>query len=265
MVKRAIIKTSSKIQLMPPRLSIVTPAGPCRDKPNSSRCLSCILDDSSYFASLPVKAKLSLQPGMQTKTFPRFSVLYREGDHDNCLYILISGEIKVYKSTVDGRQQIHKIASIPGDLIACEDLFLNAASSTSEAISETTVCMIKRDFLREATAKHPEISDIMMQAMARDLNAYIRHIANLGSKNAESKVASYLMFQHETHKRRVDHLNFLAGSLTRVEMAEMLGMTQRTLIRSLKNLTEKRAIAIVKEGFKILDLPTLIRLAESAD
>lgn len=250
---------------MSPRTNIAIPAGPCRDKPEFSRCRSCILDDSSYFASLSVDAKLSLQPGMQLKNYPRLSVLYHEGDRDNFLYILISGEVKVYKSTADGRQQIHKIASIPGDLIACEDLYLNAASSTSEAISDVTVCMIRRDYLREVTTKHPEISDAMMQAMARNLNAYIRHIANLGSKSAESKVASYLIFQHETHKRREDHLNFLAGSLTRVEMADMLGMTQRTLIRSLKTLTQKNAISIIKEGFTILDLPRLINLAESAD
>jgi len=240
-------------------------AGPCRHKPVHSRCLSCILDDSSYFASLPIEAKLALQPGMQIKTYPRLSVLYHEGGNDNYLYILISGEVKVYKSTADGRQQIHKIASIPGDLLACEDLYLSASSSTSEAISDTTVCMMRRDFLREATAKFPGISDAMMQAMARNLNAYIRHIANLGSKNAESKVASYLVFQRETHKRREDHLNFLADSLTRVEMAEMLGMTQRTLIRSLNNLTKKHAISIAKEGFTILNMPLLTLLAEGAE
>jgi CRP-like cAMP-binding protein len=171
----------------------------------------------------------------------------------------------VYKSTADGRQQIHKIASLPGDLIACEDLYLSASSSTSEAISDTTVCMMRRDFLREASAKFPEISDAMMQAMARNLNAYIRHVANLGSKNAESKVASYLVFQHETHKRHEDHLNFLADTLTRVEMAEMLGMTQRTLIRSLKNLTRRCAISIEKEGFIINDIAALTRLAEGAE
>ena len=240
-------------------------AGPCRDKPFNSRCLTCILDDSSYFASLPIEAKLALQSGMHIKKYPRLTVLYHEGGQDDYLYILISGEVKVYKSAADGRQQIHKIASIPGDLIACEDLYLSASSSTSEAISDTTVCMMKRDFLREATAKFPEISDAMMQAMARNLNAYIRHIANLGSKNAESKVASYLVYQHETHRRREDHLNFLADSLTRVEMAEMLGMTQRTLIRSLKNLTGRCTISIAKEGFIINDIDTLVRLAEGAE
>ena len=239
-------------------------AGPCRHKPVMSRCMTCILDDSSYFSSLSLDAKLVLQPGMQLKKFPRLCVLYHEGGHDNYLYILISGEIKLYKSTADGRQQIHKIASIPGDLIACEDLYLSASSSTAEAISDTTVCIFRRDFLRKSSTKFPEISDAMMQAMARNLNAYIRHIANLGSKNAESKVASYLVFQHETHNRHEDHLNLLADSLTRVEMAEMLGMTQRTLLRSLKNLTQRRAISIAKEGFMILDLTLLTSLAEGA-
>lgn len=268
MGEMSIPRSGAEDSSMGPRANEITSnnhAGPCRHKPAWDRCSSCILDDSSYFAALPMDAKLTLQPGMQLKSFPRHTALYHEGGHDNHLYILVSGEIKVYKSTVDGRQQIHKIASIPGDLVACEDLFLGASSSTAEAISDTTVCFMRRDFLKEATTKFPEISDVMMQAMARNLNAYIRHIANLGSKNAESRVASYLVFQHETHKRREDHLNFLADSLTRVEMAEMLGMTQRTLIRSLKNLTQRGAISIAKEGFMILDMAVLTRLAEGTE
>jgi CRP-like cAMP-binding protein len=67
------------------------------------------------------------------------------------------------------------------------------------------------------------------------------------------------------HKQRKERLNFLADSLTRVEMAEMLGMTQRTLIRSLKNLAQRRVISMAKEGFMILDMATLARLAEGAE
>ncbi|MBU1690708.1 MAG: cyclic nucleotide-binding domain-containing protein [Gammaproteobacteria bacterium] len=99
-------------------------AGPCHFKPEDERCLSCILDNSDYFIGLPIDAKVSLQHGMQLKTFPRRAVLYREGSRNNHLYILISGGVRVGKSMMDGRQLIHKIVSIPGDLIACEDLFL---------------------------------------------------------------------------------------------------------------------------------------------
>jgi CRP/FNR family transcriptional regulator len=92
-----------------------------------------------------------------------------------------------------------------------------------------------------------------MRSMARNLNSYIRHIANLGQKNALERVASYLLFLHETHHERNLRSEELRESLTRTELADMIGVTQRTLIRSLKTLESEQAIVLTREGFLILD------------
>lgn len=238
-------------------------AGPCRYKPESERCVTCILDSSDYFSGLTIKAKTALQLGMKLKHFERKEMLYSNGIKSSSLYILLTGEIKVYKSLSDGRQQIHKIASIPGDLIACEDLFMDTYSSTAEAISEASVCYMDKAHLQEVGNIHREIPDAMMRAMARHLNLYIRHIANLGNKNALERVASYLVFLFETHRKRNRRLDMLAESLTRVELGDMLGITQRTLIRSLKALEEKKIISLARDGFIIHDMKSLVHIAEA--
>ena len=96
-----------------------------------------------------------------------------------------------------------------------------------------------------------------MQAMSRNLNSYIRNIANLGQKNALERLASYLVYLHDTHSER--HLNnsHLQDSLSRIELADMLGVTQRTLIRSIKQLEAEGHIRINRDGFVILDLHAL--------
>lgn len=238
-------------------------AGPCQHKPEAERCLTCILDSSDYFSGLTITAKTALQLGMKRKHFERKEMLYSNGKKSSRLYILLTGEIKVYKSLADGRQQIHKIASIPGDLIACEDLFLETYSSTAEAINETSVCYLEKTHLQEVSNSHREIPDAMMRAMARHLNAYIRHIANLGNKNALERVASYLVFLYETHRKRNLRLDLLAESLTRVELGDMLGITQRTLIRSLKTLEEKKIISLARDGFIIHNMKSLVHIAEA--
>lgn len=238
-------------------------AGPCPHKPVAERCLTCILDSSDYFSDLTIKSKNALQLGMKSKHFERKEMLYRNGRKSSHLYILLTGEIKLYKSLSDGRQQIHKIASIPGDLIACEDLFLETYSSTAEAINEASVCSLEKSHLQEVSSSHREIPDGMMRAMARHLNLYIRHIANLGNKNALERVASYLVFLYETHCKRNLRLDVLAESLTRVELGDMLGITQRTLIRGLKSLEEQRIISLARDGFIIHDMQLLVRIAEA--
>lgn len=237
-------------------------AGPCRHKPREERCLTCILDSSEYFRGIPIETKLALQKGLHRKEYGRREKLYFEGGRGQYIYILVSGEVKVYKSLSNGRQQIHKIVSIPGDLLGCEDMFLEATSSTAEAIDTTSVCCLKIGFLLDTMSGHCELSNILMRAMSRNLNAYIRHIANLGGKNALARVASYLYYLHETHRERGWHLDMLPASLTRVELADMLSITQRTLIRSLKSLEAGGIISIVRDGFVIADVDGLVRIAD---
>ena len=236
-------------------------AGPCIHKPVEIRCASCIMDTSYYFANLSIEAKRDLQLSLHLKRFDKKETLYKEGDPCSHLYILLSGEVKVYKTLANGKQQIHKLAQIPGDLIACEDLFLETHGSSAEALNDVSVCHLRCDDLQMSSIRYKEIADTLMQAMSRNLNSYIRHIANLGQKNALERLASYLVYLNDTHNQR--HLNnsYLQDSLSRIELADMLGVTQRTLIRSIKQLEANDFISTKKEGFFILDLHALEKIS----
>ena len=232
-------------------------AGPCIHKPVEVRCAACILDTSYYFNNLSIEAKRDLQLSLSLKHFRKKEALYKEGNDCKNLYILMTGEVKVYKTLPNGKQQIHKLAQIPGDLIACEDLFLDTHGSSAEALSDVSVCHLKLDDLHSSTERYKEISDTLMQAMSRNLNSYIRHIANLGQKNALERLASYLIYLNDTHHERHMKSSYLQDLLSRVELADMLGVTQRTLIRSLKQLESDHHISINKDGFLLLNLQAL--------
>lgn len=237
--------------------------GPCGRRPVKEPCHSCILDASGYFAGLSAPEKRALQQLLTLAVFARRDTLYVESADTDCLYILVSGEVKVYKTLADGRQQIHRLITIPGDLIACEDFFLDTHSSAAEAIAPTTVCYLNKQRLRAILGEHRQIADTLMQFMARNINAYIRHIANLGQKTALERVASYLTFLFATHGERNLRGRILTQSLTRSELADMLGITQRTLIRSLKRLEADGVISLAPTGFIILDMPVLAQIGES--
>ena len=238
--------------------------GPCLDKPVEIRCASCIMDTSSYFNGLSVEAKRDLQPSLSLKKFSKKEALYKEGDVCSHLYILLSGEVKVYKTLPNGKQQIHKLAQIPGDLIACDDLYLEMHASSAETLNEVSVCYLNNDDLRDSMGCYKEISDTLMHAMSYNLNSYIRHIANLGQKNALERLASYLVYLHETHHARNLSNSYLHDLLSRVELADMLGITQRTLIRSIKQLEFDGYIRVSRRGFLIVDLNILEKISSGS-
>ncbi|MDH5648767.1 MAG: helix-turn-helix domain-containing protein, partial [Gammaproteobacteria bacterium] len=87
-------------------------------------------------------------------------------------------------------------------------------------------------------------------------------IANLGQKSAIERVASYLIFLNNTHQENNLDGDHLCESLTRVELADMLGVTQRTLIRCLKKMESDNIIGLTREGFVINDYSTLLHISE---
>ncbi|WP_303905683.1 Crp/Fnr family transcriptional regulator [Thiohalomonas denitrificans] len=232
-------------------------AGPCQHRPIKQRCAECILDASDYFSGLSIASKRALQPSLHFRQYARRTSLYRADTPAEQLFVLISGEVKLYKSLPNGRHQIHKLAQIPGDLIACEDLYLEHYTSTAESITPIEVCVLHKKNLLGLMEHHREISNTLIHSMARNLNAYINHIASLGQKSALERIASYIVFLHETHRERNLHSDVLVESLTRSELADMIGVTQRTLIRSLKELEMRNIISLDKAGFIILDFSAL--------
>lgn len=240
----------------------ISAIGPCPH--NASACSTCILDNSDYFSSLSLPAKQALQSVLQCWTFERRDRLYQQGQPSEYLFILLSGEIKVTKSLPSGRQQIHKLVVVPGDLIACEDIYNENYSSSAEAINQGKVCFWRKSDLRTLAEHQPEITDTLMRSMSRNLNAYVQHIANLGQKTAVERLASYLLFLITTHAERNLCHQKLRESLTRDELADLLGVTQRTLIRSLRSMEEEKILSLTREGFVIHDRTALARLSEGA-
>ena len=130
-------------------------------KPANMRCVTCIMDTSSFFSNLSIDAKRGLQAHLQLKSISKNELLYKEGDACKHLFILVAGEVKVYKSLINGKHQIHKLAQIPGDIIACEDMFMNAHGSSAQALTDVTVCYLKRSELQQCATANREITDTL--------------------------------------------------------------------------------------------------------
>ncbi|MDH5650024.1 MAG: Crp/Fnr family transcriptional regulator, partial [Gammaproteobacteria bacterium] len=158
-------------------------AGPCRHKPVEQRCIQCIVDSSSFFSHLSLPAKLALQKKMHLRRYNRRTRIYCEGDVSDHFHILMSGEVKNYKSLSNGHQQIYKLVIIPGDLIDCEDLFGGRYTGTAEALTPVSLCVIEKEVFKTIGRQYGEITELLLHSMSRNLNEYIRHIANLGQKS----------------------------------------------------------------------------------
>jgi CRP/FNR family transcriptional regulator len=176
---------------------------------------------------------------------------------------IISGTVKLTKTTADGRQQIVGLLFPPD--------FLGRAFSRNnlyfaEAATDVEICVFPNDRFEALVADHPELQHRLFAKTLDELDAAREWMLLLGRKTAEEKVASILLILAARAERIRSDGEQAAVSfeipLTRADLADHLGLTIETVSRQMTRLRAMRVIAMTNaRQIAISDMPRLAALA----
>lgn len=158
--------------------------------------------------------------------------IYGEGEPCEYVYQVVRGAVRTYKLLADGRRQIGAF-HLPGDVFG-----LDAGSVhrlTAEAISETTVRLVKRRNLEAAAGSNVEVAHHLWTMTANDLRHAEDHMLLLGRKTAMEKVATFLLEMD----RRLTRAGMMALPMCRRDIGDYLGLTLETVSRALSQLNDQ--------------------------
>jgi len=162
-----------------------------------------------------------------------------EGDTCSHCFRVLTGAVRLYKSTIDGRRQLI-------DFLVAADCFglLGAHYSYSvEAITHTTLSKTSRASLAAAVRAQPALADRLIDLAAAELARAHEHMLLLGRKNAQEKVASLLVELARRIGADEARPSFRLP-ISRQEMADHLGLTIETVSRTMTRLKEEGLIAL---------------------
>jgi len=181
--------------------------------------------------------------------------LYAEGDCATHWYRVTSGVLRTCKLLSDGRRQIDRFL-FAGDFFGFEPEVEHNFSA--EAVSTATVVRYPRNRLDLATADNPRVGVRLFQITLAQLGKANGRLMLLGRKTAEERVASFLL---EMRKRS----SFAAAidlPMSRVDIADYLGLTIETVSRTFSALKQDRVIALPNaHRVTIIDLAALEELS----
>ncbi len=221
---------------------------------------NCRIKDNALFTRLSVKELHVFKDVVTTVSYSKKKVVFTEGDECKGLYIVKHGRIKLVRSSSGGREQIIKILT-PGDLLGLE-VFYDGKNYENNAVAmeETELCFIsKNDFLRTITTE-PTIAAKLIISLGKELHDAYERIGSLGLMNATEKLASLLLSLAQESGVKEDGGVRLHLQISRLEMAELLGITQETSIRLLKSLKEAGVIDIKRKDIFITSMDKLARI-----
>jgi CRP/FNR family transcriptional regulator, anaerobic regulatory protein len=183
-----------------------------------------------------------------------------EGDPCSHCFRVLTGAVRLYKGTADGRRQLIDFL-VAGD---CFGLLGANYTYSVEAITHATLIKMPRATLATAVQVQPSLAARLIEHAASELARAHEHMLLLGRKNAQEKVASLLV---ELARRiGADEASpAFRLPISRQEMADHLGLTIETVSRTMTRLREEGLIALPTPHDVVLLQPTdLAALAEGA-
>lgn len=217
----------------------------------------CRIKDNTLFTNLTDEEIDVFKDVVTTSSHKKKEVIFMEDDECLGLYIVRVGRVKLVRSSRDGREHIIKILA-PGDLLGLE-VFCDADSYANSAVvmEDASLCFVKKASFFRILESAPDVSRKIMMALGSELHQAYEKIGNLGLKNAKEKLAHLLHSLAVEYGVRDETGVRLHLTLSRLEIAEMLGITQETSIRLLKGFKEEGIIDIERKEIVIFSMDKL--------
>lgn len=216
------------------------------------------LKSFSIFKGLTDAELESLSQNLVCHTYKRGSVIYNEGSRINGSYIVVKGVLKIYKTGFDGKEQIIRFAK-EGDLIGFRSIVSDElACSTARVIQDSVLGYLPGDVVTKFIKGNPEFAMSLMRLTCRELGESNKFLTDIAQKTVRERLAEVLLLLMDTFDLDEDHT--LQISLTREELANMVGTATESVIRLLSEFKADNLIELQGRKIKLLNIPQLIKI-----
>jgi len=188
-------------------------------------------------------------------------ILFSDGEEAKGFYVLLSGKVKLYKISPEGKEQILHVVSAP-DAFAEAALFLEGSyPAFAEALSDSQLLFFpKRDFVH-LIEKNPQLSINMIVSLSQFLKRFASLIEELSLKEVSSRIAKYLIDLSLKFSKEGKSPIEVELDLSKTQLASKLGTISETLSRTLAKMKTKRIIDVKKNRILILNRKLLEEMA----
>jgi len=177
-------------------------------------------------------------------------VIFSEGDPSDWLYIVSEGKVKITKLSMEGKEIILEVIQ-PADffgVVAVLKGFPYPANAV--AMEDTRLLRISRSNLLRILDRFPNLMYCMALQLGERMKGSHETLKNIALERVESRIASLLLKLADKTGTKADGGTLIDMKLTKQDIAEMVGTTVETSIRTMSKF-KKLGVVSEKNG-KIL-------------
>lgn len=217
-------------------------------------CASCVNDNCLIKKNSNNLINTAFVDNKKTLKCKKGQQFIIEGAPVNGLFFILKGTVKVFRTGINGREQIVRFAK-EGEIIGHRGFGTEEYYSIGAiALQDAVLCYFSKDDLQEALLENPKFSYDMMLFYANELNRSENKVKSISQMTVRERVIDMLLY---INRKFGDLRGFLNLPLSRKEFADYAGTTEEQVIRIFSSLKKEGLIEAKGKKIGITNIQTL--------
>lgn len=218
-----------------------------------------IISQIPIFQNLPEEDLNSIRRIAKDKFYNKGQSVFSEGDDGNGFYVVAAGKVKIYKVSLEGKEQILHIYG-PGNPFGEVPVFSGEQfPANAQTLLKSHLLFFPRTAFIELIAKNPSLCLNMLAVLSMRLRQFTLQVENLSLKEVPGRLASYLLYLAQEQGEAAT----VALPISKGQLASLLGTIPETLSRILAKMSNSGLIEVSGGNITLLDAVGLEDLADT--
>jgi CRP/FNR family transcriptional regulator len=226
--------------------------------------LSAVLGKTALFSSLSQPELQMLAARIVRKLFSAGELLFSEGEPCNGLHIIARGKVRIFKTSVSGREQVLAV-NVPGETIAEVPVFDGGPYPASAiAIEEAEIAFISRRDFQAFCLEHPEVALKVLVVVGSRLRRLVGIIEELSFTTIRQRLIAVLVKLAQSEGKQTARGIEILLPASHQELANQLGTVRELISRNLMRLQAEGLLDVDARQIVVKDLKGLSALLDAA-
>jgi CRP/FNR family transcriptional regulator len=218
-----------------------------------------VISQTPLFQNLPEEDLKKIRRIARDQFFNKGQTVFSEGDDGNGFYVVAAGKVKIYKVSLEGKEQILHIYG-PGNPFGEVPVFSGEQfPANAQTLLKSHLLFFPRTAFIELIAKNPSLCLNMLAVLSMRLRQFTLQVENLSLKEVPGRLASYLLYLAQEQ----DEATTVSLPISKGQLASLLGTIPETLSRILTKMNKRGLIEVSGGNITLLDGVGLEDLAET--
>ncbi len=197
------------------------------------------------------------------KLFSSGELLFSEGEPCSGLHIIASGRVRIFKTSMSGREQVLAING-PGESVAELPVFDGGPYPASAlAVEDAEIAFISRHDFNSFCLDHPEVALKVLSVVGARLRQLVNIIEELSFTTVRQRLIAVLVKLAQTQGRKTARGTEFLLPGTHQELANQLGTVRELISRNLMRLQAEGLIEVEARQIVARDMKGLSDLLDA--